>query len=102
MSSTIDEIDHTKSTSTFHENDVTPFDKSTGDSSAKTSNIESSSAEHSMDKINETANSSKPKGWVQFEDEDDKSAEVDKIPKMENVDLSDKVNEFFFILNFVI
>ncbi|XP_037025581.1 uncharacterized protein LOC119066958 isoform X4 [Bradysia coprophila] len=87
-----DEIDHAKS-STFHENDVAP---STGDSNAsKPSNIDSSSAEHDTDKvIVDPAISSKPKGWVQFEDEDDnKTAKEDKIPQMENVDLSDKPQE---------
>lgn len=100
MSNT-DEIDHAKS-STFHENDVAP---STGDSNAsKTTAIDSSSTEHGSDKvIVDPAISSKPKGWVQFEDEDDnKRPKGDKIPKMENVDLSaDKVN-FYSNIYFVI
>ncbi|KAJ6648294.1 hypothetical protein Bhyg_03522 [Pseudolycoriella hygida] len=85
MSNT-DEIDHTK-TKVFHENDVTPLDKSTGDSNAKTSNIDVSSIENNVDKVIET---SKAKGWVQFEDEDNNKPEEHNVPRMETVDLSDK------------
>lgn len=101
-----DEIDHAKS-STFHENDVAT---STGDSSAsKTPNIHTPSTEHSTDKViaDPTVNA-KPKGWVQFEDDDDKKPKETKVPQMENVDLSDKVNENFlfcsniYFANFVI
>lgn len=92
MSNT-DEIDHTKAT-TFHENDVTPFDKSTGDSSAKTSNTDSTTDKVSVDSVNDvTASNSKAKGWVQFEDEDNKKPKGDNIPQMETVDLSEKVTK---------
>lgn len=93
MSNT-DEIDHTQ-TKTFQENDVKPVDKSTGDSNAKTSNIDTSSIEHSVDKISDAAINSKTKGWVHFEDEDIKKSQGDNIPRMENVDLSEKVITFF-------
>lgn len=95
MSNT-DEIDHTKP-STFHESDVTPFDISTGDSNAKTSNISAPpSLEVSADKVNDAANNPKTKGWVQFEDDDDnKSPNEDNIPQMETVDLSEKVTKKF-------
>lgn len=90
MSNT-DEIDHTK-VKTFHENDVTPVDKSTGDTNAKTSNIDTASIEHSsMDNVSDVASNSKTKGWVQFEDEDNKRPEENNIAQMETVDLSEKV-----------
>lgn len=96
MNETTNDVDPTKST-TFKENDV----KSTGDSNAKTSNVESSGMDETNKSLNDSgmseANSSKGKGWVQFEDDDDdnKISKETKIPQMENVDLSDKVNNQF-------
>lgn len=90
MSNT-DEIDHTQ-TKTFQENDVIPADKSTGDSNAKTSNIE-----QSVDKVSDAATDSKTKGWVHFEDEDTKKPQGENISRMENVDLSEKVITFILL-----
>lgn len=98
MSST-DEIDHTKP-KTFHENDVTPLEQSTGDSDAKTSNIDASSIEHSADKVSDAASNAKTKGWVQFEDDDNKRPKGDDIPQMETVDLTEKVIELNFYIIF--
>lgn len=96
MSNT-DEIDHTKP-KTFHENDIAPLEKSTGDVNSKTSNVDTSSIEHNVDKVSDGAvNNSKPKGWVQFEDEDNKLSQGVNIPQMENVDLSEKVMKLFII-----
>lgn len=95
MNDTTDEIDQAKST-TFHGNDVA----ATGDSTTTTSDTQSSDVEEkNVKKLNETTNSdgnsSKSKGWVQFEDDDDKKpSKDDKNSTMENVDLSDKVIEF--------
>lgn len=92
MSNT-DEIDHTQS-KTFHENDVIPVE-STGDSKAKTPNIDTSTTEQSVDKIIDAASNSKAKGWVHFDDEDTKKSQGDN-PQMENVDLTEKVNNFSY------
>lgn len=92
-----DEIDHTMP-KTFHENDNTPVDRSTGDSNAKTSNIDTTSIEHSEDKVNDVASNSKAKGWVQFEDEDNKRPKGENIPQMETVDLTEKVIKFLHFL----
>lgn len=95
MSNT-DETDHVKS-KTFHENEIVPVEKSTGDSHEKTSNV--ASIQHSVDDVsNDAGTPSKAatvKGWVRFEDEDNKKSQTDNIPQMENVDLSDKVIQGF-------
>lgn len=86
-----DEIDHTTATTTFqHESVVTP--SATGDDSTKTTNVDAAA------KVNDAASNSKAKGWVQFEDEDNKKADGDNVPQMETVDLSEKVNGIFSVV----